>query len=226
VGGYGSGLWHRQAKKDTTDGYNAIDVRDLQRGGFLRPGLVLDVVWTCNGEKTAAVNINVGAEECVLSYRHHSGDQKWEDLECPVRLEKTPLHYGGERAWFRCPVPECGRRCALLYIGAVEGVFACRDCHQLAYASQRKPADHRAGDRAYAIRRRLGWRGGILCDPGGKPKGMHGKTYRRLCQQEEELVGKWVAGRQRWNEGIKRRYGPWVEKYGKFFGVECGPLME
>jgi hypothetical protein len=41
------------------------------------------------------------------------------DYEYAVLLEWTRCHYGGERAWFRCPVIGCGRRVAILYGGAI-----------------------------------------------------------------------------------------------------------
>jgi hypothetical protein len=41
-------------------------------------------------------------------------------------------------------------------------------------------APHAASTRADKLRKRLGWEAGILNGDGGKPKGMHWKTYQRL----------------------------------------------
>jgi hypothetical protein len=54
-----------------------------------------------------------------------------------VGIERTPCHVGGSRPWFICPALGCGRRVAILYGG---GIFACRLCFQLAYASAREEA--------------------------------------------------------------------------------------
>lgn len=68
----------------------------------------------------------------------------------------------------------------------------CRQCYQLAYPSQREDAGDRAARRAHRIRDRLGWPGGVLEGGGwGKPKGMHWRTYERLCDDHdtfEEVV--------------------------------------
>ena len=40
-------------------------------------------------------------------------------------------------AAFICPAAGCGRRVAILYRG---GIFACRHCYRLAYASSREDA--------------------------------------------------------------------------------------
>jgi len=85
-------------------------------------------------------------------------------------------HYGGQRAWFRCPARGCGRSVAILYGGEI---FACRRCYQLAYPSQCESSGDRADARAWKIRERCGgW--GSLFDPLMRPKGMHWRTFRKL----------------------------------------------
>jgi hypothetical protein len=64
------------------------------------------------------------------------------------------------------------------------GIFACRKCHQLAYPSQSEDPADRAVRRADRLRARLGWPGGVLEGAGwGKPRGMHWRTYERLCDE-------------------------------------------
>jgi hypothetical protein len=75
------------------------------------------------------------------------------------------------------------RRVAVLY---GPSIFACRDCHRLAYDSQRTPAHDRALARAQAIRERLGGRETCTPFPACKPKGMHLRTYRRLRLEAEK----------------------------------------
>jgi hypothetical protein len=111
-------------------------------------------------------------------------------MEYPVYLEWTGLHYGGRRAWFRCPAKGCGRRVAILYGGAI---FACRHCHRLAYLSQRESAGDLATRRADKLRQRLGWEPGILNGEGSKPKGMHWRTFERMRMEHDVHVNASIA---------------------------------
>ncbi len=104
-----------------------------------------------------------------------------------VRIVRTPCNLGGRRAWFICPAVGCGRRVAILYGG---GIFACRRCYQLAYASSREDAGDRATRRADRLRARLGWEPGILNGEGGKPKWMRWRTFERLAAEHDQLVGR------------------------------------
>jgi Transposase DDE domain len=70
----------------------------------------------------------------------------------PVRVVRSPCNLGGSRAWFICPAVGCGRRVAILYGG---GIFACRRCYRLAYASAREDVCDRAARRADRLRARL-----------------------------------------------------------------------
>ncbi len=102
-----------------------------------------------------------------------------------VRLEWTPCHYGGTRAWFHCPTSGCGRRVAILYLG--DAVFACRHCYQLGYQSQREAPYLRAIYRAQAIRIKLGGSADLNTPFPWKPEGMRLSTYQRLRRLAEEM---------------------------------------
>ena len=56
------------------------------------------------------------------------------------------------------------------------------------WATQKEGAGDRASTRAGKLRKYLGWQAGILNGDGGKPKGMHWKTYLRLKGQHDRLV--------------------------------------
>jgi hypothetical protein len=99
----------------------------------------------------------------------------------------TPRNLGGWRDWFLCPAVGCGRHVAILYGG---GIFACRHCFQLAYASSHEDAIGRATRRADRLRARLGWEPGILNGGGEKPKWMHWRTFERLAMKRDALVGR------------------------------------
>ena len=79
----------------------------------------------------------------------------------------------------------------MLYGGKV---YACRHCHKLAYQTQREQAHDRAGSRADTIRKRLGWDAGILNGNGGKPKGMHWRTFDNLQAAHDAHVNQALAG--------------------------------
>ena len=50
----------------------------------------------------------------------------------------------------------------------------------------------------YAIRRRLGWKPGILNGLGNKPKGMHWRTFERLTSDHETFAERSLAGMMQW----------------------------
>ncbi|MDP1646189.1 MAG: hypothetical protein Q8L71_11935 [Thiobacillus sp.] len=157
----------------------ALDVRHLHRGGQLTPGQS----WLITLQQNVSIQMRTEGDRVILNYRNRSNDGEWRPIIYPVYLEWTGCRLGGRRAWFLCPTPGCGRRVAILFGGAV---FACRHCHKLAYESQRASPSDRAMRRADRIRRRLGWDAGIANLSGGKPKGMHWRTFARL---DAELFG-------------------------------------
>ena len=185
MGGWGSG--RGQSGRDTTSDYRALDVRRLQRDSLLTPGRSFGWNWTLDGETVASIQVCVETDRIILNYQHRSGGSDWQPMDYPVRLEWKACTLGGRRAWLLCPARGCGRRVVMLYIGS-SGIFACRHCYKLAYACQRESADDRARRQADKIRYRLKWLPGILNGHGGKPKGMHWRTYQRLTIQHDELV--------------------------------------
>jgi hypothetical protein len=145
MGGPGSGNRWRYGAKSTTDDYRTLDVRRWAREGVLRPGYWGGWQWTCDGETVASIQMRAEQDHILLIYRHRSGDGEWKDEQYPVRIVRSPCNLGGSRAWFLCPAVGCGRRVAILYGG---GIFACRHCYQLAYASlarERIQVDARQG---------------------------------------------------------------------------------
>lgn len=193
MGGMNSGR-RNQGGKSTTEDYRALDVRHLQRDGMLLAGLSFSVDWTSNGNKVASIQVRAEADRMTLDYRHQRNGGEWKPMNYPVRIEWTPCNYGGSRAWFRCPADGCTRRIGKLFLSS-SGIFACRHCCQLAYASQRENFDVRATRRADKIRKQLGWELGILNWSGGKPKGMRWSTFLYAgCRSEcKSLKLCWVT---------------------------------
>ena len=194
MGGWGSGSG--QGGRGTTSDYRALDVRRLQRDGLLTQGQSFGWNWTRDGETVASIQVRAESDQVILNYRHKSGGSDWQPMDYPVLLAWTDGTLGGRRAWLLCPASGCGRRVALLYIGG-SGIFACRHCYKLAYASQRETADDRAVRRADRIRDRLGWEAGILNGEGDKPKGMHWRTFERLHTEHNNFVNASLAGMMR-----------------------------
>lgn len=179
MGGWGSG---RRGGRETTSDYRRLDVRELQRGGWLSDGASFNSKWSRRGVEISSIRGRSESDRVVLTYRHQYDGKEWESLEYPIFLERTPCNYGGTRTWFLCPGQRCGRRVAALYSGKY---FLCRHCRQLAYESQHESPGDRADSRAWKIRERCGgW--GCLLDPLFRRKGMHHRTFERLARDYEQ----------------------------------------
>lgn len=180
MGGRGSGRrWHVDPK-DTTDNYRSIDVRRWNRDGLLKPPQSFSWAWSRRGEKVASIGVRTETDRVILIYRHRRRGEDWKDENCAVSLDWTACHLGGQRPWFLCP--DCGRRVAILYMGAIP---TCRHCFRLAFPCQREPKNERAARRADKIRERLGWGPGFI---GIKPKGMHWRTFERLTAEYDAFM--------------------------------------
>ncbi len=214
MGVFGSGP--RRGSKNTTSDFRALDIRRLQRDGLLIPGRFFNWQWSINGEKIADINIRIEANNVILNYRSRRSGGEWQPIEYPVFLERTPCNLGGQRAWFLCPWRGCGRRVAILFGGSI---FACRQCHELAYQCQRETDDDRAMRRAEKIRLRLGWEPGIANPEGSKPKGMHWRTFRALKADHDTFAEEsWMGLAKRLGLMVCDRYSFDTESPDQF---EC-----
>lgn len=195
MGGSGSGNRWRYGTKSTTDDYRSLDVRRWAREGMLRPGCCAVWTWRRGGRVIGSINMRSEEDFVVLSYRRQPAGGEWRNEEYRVRIVRTACNLGGSRPWFLCPAKGCGRRVAILYGG---GIFACRHCHHLAYASAREVAGDRAARRADRLRERLDWEPGILNGRGSKRKWMRWRTFWRLSGEHDRLVNQSLrAMRQR-----------------------------
>lgn len=167
MGGLGSGF--QGTAKATTDDRLRLDIKALAKAGALEPGARATVQATRGSLATEALP---GA--LVLVYRLNGAPRR--DV---IDLERAPCRFGGSRPWFLCPW--CGRRCAGLY--ASTGGFCCRQCATLNYPATREDPRYRHMRRADKLRARLGWGPGIANPRGGRPKGMHWRTYARLATE-------------------------------------------
>lgn len=181
MGGYGSGNWRK--KRKTTNDFSSIDIRLLQRAGYLISGhshtnqLVYETHTESVTIKTESDNTLIIIYRCSNNKANH-GVYKF-------KIDWMPCNYGGKRAFFLCPL--CERRISLLYCVSR---FACRHCHSLTYACQGEKAEYRYARQADKIRTRLGWKLGILNGMGEKPKGMHVETFDRLLLKQMRYATK------------------------------------
>lgn len=186
MGGLGSGRHWYYSSKPTVNSYHSIDIRKWHRDKLLTPGSSFITNWLYDGEIIGSMRVLVAEDRVVLSYQHKKTEEL-KDMEYFIVIERTPCNLGGTRPWFRCPARNCGRRAAILYGGTI---FACRHCYQLAYSSQRENCGDRAARQADKIRERMKWEPGFLNGEGLKPKGMHWKTFKRLCSAHDKFVNR------------------------------------
>lgn len=181
MGGQGSGSWYRWDKQTTMEEVKRIDIRYLQKHGWLcdSPDIhkVGKLSWTSNREKDGFINCMAYHDRFVLDYRFRRGRGEWEPVTQTVYLDSTPCNYGGVRKWFLCP--RCDRRVGILC--GYDKLFLCRHCYQLPYRSQNEgymdrliSKKHKLGERIFEDYDGDGWR---------KKKGMHQSTFDRLYRE-------------------------------------------
>jgi hypothetical protein len=84
-------------------------------------------------------------------------------------------------------------------------LFACRHCYRLAYASQQESAHDRGLLKAQGIRMRLGGTANMLDDFPEKPKGMHWRTYERLCRAHDAAQARYIIGLTDFAKRLRKR---------------------
>jgi hypothetical protein len=190
MGGVGSGRY--STYPTTVEHYRALAIESLARKGLLRPGCSWATTWSRNGKATGSISGRSEKGVVVLSYSVRArSSETCENVEQRIRLDYTPQHFGGSRAWFRCP--SCGRRCGKLYGGAR---FYCRSCWAVSYRTQHQGCRGRLLMRAQKMRLLLGGSANMTEPFPERPWRMHRRRYERLRWQalmiEERL---WQAER-------------------------------
>src|SRR5215468_4088025 len=91
----------------------ALDVRLLARRRRLAPGMYFSWLWSRGGEPAGNLGIHTAADHLRLIYTwaHHGSDPQ--QVDYPIRLERTSCHFGSSRPWFRCP--RCWSKRAVIY---------------------------------------------------------------------------------------------------------------
>src|SRR5690348_11571773 len=114
-------------------------------GRQMAPSTCLSCSWARNGDPSGSIGVRTETDAVILMFQSRSPQsEEWKSIEQRVPLAWTRCHLGGKRPWFVCTGgssgPHCGRRVAILYGGDPD--FACRECHDLAYASQSESQQH------------------------------------------------------------------------------------
>ncbi len=158
----------------TLEGHRSLDVREMWRQGYLKPGIMATMSWSRRGEPWGNIGYVAGTDKITLRYKYQRYDQAWEDVKQEIFLEWTSCNYGGRRPWFTC---RCGRRVALLYCAG--RYFLCRKCYGLIHASVNEGKKDRVLRKMQNIRKLLGGTMSLADLFPRKPKGMHQRTYQR-----------------------------------------------
>ena len=168
MGSWGSGRWGYHRKATTVEDCRVLDLGEFARKGALVPWYAGSVSWSRGEEVVASIGYTVrpAGDGLILqlSYRWTRAGEAGEDVELPIRLETTPLYFGGCRWWGICPLvgngQACNRRVGKLYLPPGGRYFGCRICYRLTYRSTQ---EH--DKRVDALRRNLAAVNAILADP-------------------------------------------------------------
>jgi hypothetical protein len=182
MGGFGSGRQEMGRDRKFPDEFFRLDIRCCHREGVLKAGNQFVMKWSRAGKEVASIEVEVRADDLVLSYRHKKADGGWTEIRSPIRLDWTRCPFGGSRPWLICPSPTCERRVAILY---GKELFLCRQCQKLVYESQYELADARAFRKVERLQQRFGWAPGFFFGAGERPKGMHHQTFVRRHEEYE-----------------------------------------
>ncbi len=180
MGGRGSGRPEDTAKLDS--GLTLKISRLIKQGAIPANGWQAGRwVWSYSGGDSASVNYEADTRDPYnmwlrLHYTHTTYYDESSEMDYKIRLVTTSPNYGGKRLWFECPLTS--RRAAVLYSPPGNKWFASRHAfRRCKYRSQGRSAKDRALDKMWKMKGRLDDDGDFYL----KPKGMHWKTFYRMC---------------------------------------------
>jgi len=61
-----------------------IDIRWMQRQGWLYDGCAGSIRWSIRGEETGSIGYRVSADILTLDYRHRENSAEWEQVESQI----------------------------------------------------------------------------------------------------------------------------------------------
>jgi hypothetical protein len=150
-----------------------LSVLVLQRRGLLDKPWRGQWLWKSSTSRNANSKIELAStpKAVHLSFVCHGRPVKQE-----LVLAHVANNFGGSRIYFTCPRC-CSRRRDVYFL---DGLFLCRDCHDLPYQSQSEGRIDRMWNKEGRFERKLGPRR-------TKPKGMHQSTFQQLQEKLFEL---------------------------------------
>jgi hypothetical protein len=181
VGGYGSG---RSGGRPTVESSLTLDLQRLFKTGWLKTGARTSglLKWTLvsTGEETVSISFEsyLGDDIGFVQLRWTSTNQRSGEKrqrENRITLTTSPQPFGGRRWFFICP--RTGEIATKLHLPSGADTFASRKAYRLGYRSQRESPRDRSLSRVFALRGKVGGKGGI-CGCIEKPKGMHARTFK------------------------------------------------
>jgi hypothetical protein len=174
--------WLMNDRRATTGDLRRIPLQQIVIHGLKIGGASFGWQWWQRDQVTGSISARVQIDECkatlVLSYVLNGAS-----ITQFIRLDTSPCRFGGVRWFAFCP--ETGRRVGHLYIGG-RGALS-RHAYGLAFNSQREGEVDRMFRRRDKLFDRLKSSNPEMPP---RPKGMHGKTYKRLLEglwKEEKL---------------------------------------
>lgn len=135
MGGIGSGRLPSSDKKVTVEKCLSLSASDFLT--LIDKGVYGDFTWTNTifGTEVASISFTMlpDEREPILILNYSVNEKKIEQI---VYFNKTVPNFGGIRWWLTCPLCKC--RVAIIYLPDEAELFACRNCHNLAYRKKDK----------------------------------------------------------------------------------------
>jgi len=126
----------RQRRKPTVEDSLSVSVSEFHGRFFEGADGALSWSQADGGTSSAGWFISWA---CGPTLTLHYCWQDHEGVRIPIRLQMTPMRFGGQRWWFTCPLVvngvACGRRVGKLHLAPGAKYFGCRTCHGLTYRS-------------------------------------------------------------------------------------------
>lgn len=156
------------------DELNFLDADCIAAWGAL-DGYVGAIQFETSAPSKVHVEHDTAADTMTVMY--HWADRRASPVRSSVSIERRPCPFGGTRAFFRCP--RCSR--STLRLAVLRAGLLCGRCGRITWGSRREGRTQRLARKAWRLARRLGME--HYLDQPARPRHMHNKTYRRLCEQ-------------------------------------------